>query len=70
MWLFRWIENLTTLTSIIITLGISIAAQSTLLPVFGPTGQRLKQVAGTLSGGEQQMLAIARGLMARPKVSC
>lgn len=30
--------------------------------------KRLKQVAGTLSGGEQQMLAIARGLMARPRL--
>ncbi|HEY8392114.1 MAG TPA: ABC transporter ATP-binding protein [Capillibacterium sp.] len=30
--------------------------------------ERLKQVAGTLSGGEQQMLAIARTLMARPKL--
>jgi branched-chain amino acid transport system ATP-binding protein len=29
---------------------------------------RQKQLAGTLSGGEQQMLAIGRGLMARPKV--
>lgn len=28
--------------------------------------ERAKQAAGTLSGGEQQMLAIARGLMARP----
>ena len=30
--------------------------------------ERWTQLAGTLSGGEQQMLAIARGLMARPKV--
>ncbi|MBR0040949.1 MAG: ABC transporter ATP-binding protein [Oscillospiraceae bacterium] len=30
--------------------------------------QRFKQYAGTLSGGEQQMLAIARGLMSRPKL--
>ncbi|MBI2468652.1 MAG: ABC transporter ATP-binding protein [Candidatus Rokubacteria bacterium] len=30
--------------------------------------QRARQAAGTLSGGEQQMLAIARGLMARPRV--
>ncbi|HHT49199.1 MAG TPA: ABC transporter ATP-binding protein [Firmicutes bacterium] len=30
--------------------------------------ERLKQVAGTLSGGEQQMLAIARTLMSRPKL--
>ena len=30
--------------------------------------QRLKQYAGTLSGGEQQMVAIARGLMSRPRL--
>lgn len=30
--------------------------------------ERRKQKAGTLSGGEQQMLAIGRGLMARPKL--
>jgi branched-chain amino acid transport system ATP-binding protein len=30
--------------------------------------ERQNQIAGTLSGGEQQMVAIARGLMAKPKV--
>jgi branched-chain amino acid transport system ATP-binding protein len=30
--------------------------------------ERRRQIAGTLSGGEQQMLAIARGLMSRPKL--
>jgi len=30
--------------------------------------ERRKQSAGTLSGGEQQMLAVARGLMAKPKL--
>jgi len=30
--------------------------------------ERMHQVAGTLSGGEQQMLAIARGLMSKPKI--
>ena len=35
--------------------------------VFPVLGSRRTQRAGTLSGGEQQMLAIARGLMARPK---
>lgn len=30
--------------------------------------QRRDQFAGTLSGGEQQMLAVARGLMSRPKI--
>ena len=31
---------------------------------------RLKQKAGTMSGGQQQMLAIARGIMADPKLLC
>ena len=35
---------------------------------FPILGERRRQAAGTLSGGEQQMLAIARGLMARPRV--
>ena len=30
--------------------------------------ERLRQSAGTLSGGQQQMLAIARGIMARPRI--
>ncbi|MGH3342447.1 MAG: ABC transporter ATP-binding protein [Carbonactinosporaceae bacterium] len=36
------------------------------LAVFPRLGDRLGQVAGSLSGGEQQMCAIARGLMAKP----
>jgi branched-chain amino acid transport system ATP-binding protein len=36
--------------------------------LFPVLKNREKQLAGTLSGGEQQMLAIGRGLMARPKV--
>ena len=35
--------------------------------IFPRLKERLKQVAGTLSGGEQQMLAIARALMSKPK---
>ncbi|HET9116508.1 MAG TPA: ABC transporter ATP-binding protein [Pseudonocardiaceae bacterium] len=38
------------------------------LALFPPLGTHLDQVAGTLSGGEQQMCAIARGLMSRPKL--
>ena len=40
----------------------------TLLDFFPILRQRLKQPAGLLSGGEQQMLAIARGLMSQPKM--
>ena len=36
--------------------------------MFPILGERRNQKAGTLSGGEQQMLAIARGLMKRPKL--
>jgi len=35
---------------------------------FPILGERRKQVAGTLSGGEQQMLAMGRALMSRPKI--
>jgi branched-chain amino acid transport system ATP-binding protein len=35
---------------------------------FPVLGQRRQQVAGTLSGGEQQMLAVARALMLRPRL--
>ncbi len=35
---------------------------------FPPLHERQQQHAGTLSGGEQQMLAVARALMARPKL--
>lgn len=36
--------------------------------LFPRLKERVKQLAGTLSGGEQQMLATARALMARPKL--
>ncbi|MDP1684558.1 ABC transporter ATP-binding protein, partial [Hydrogenophaga sp.] len=36
--------------------------------LFPRLKERRKQLAGTMSGGEQQMLAMGRGLMARPKV--
>jgi branched-chain amino acid transport system ATP-binding protein len=39
-----------------------------MLTLFPRLRERLKQVAGTLSGGEQQMLATARALMGRPRV--
>ncbi len=36
--------------------------------IFPKLGERQKQLAGSLSGGEQQMLAICRGLMSDPKL--
>jgi branched-chain amino acid transport system ATP-binding protein len=36
--------------------------------IFPRLKERAKQLAGTMSGGEQQMLAMGRALMARPKV--
>jgi branched-chain amino acid transport system ATP-binding protein len=38
------------------------------LTLFPRLRERVGQLAGTLSGGEQQMLAIARGLMAKPRL--
>ena len=39
-----------------------------MLTLFPRLRERLKQVAGTLSGGEQQMVATARALMGRPRI--
>jgi len=38
--------------------------------LFPRVKERLNQTAGTLSGGEQQMVAMGRALMARPKLLC
>jgi branched-chain amino acid transport system ATP-binding protein len=38
------------------------------LAVFPRLSERMTQLAGTLSGGEQQMLAIGRGLMSEPRL--
>lgn len=46
-------------------LSADIKRCHTLFPILQ---ERVKQKAGTLSGGEQQMLAIARALMSRPKL--
>jgi branched-chain amino acid transport system ATP-binding protein len=39
-----------------------------MMQLFPRLGERQSQLAGTLSGGEQQMLAIGRALMSRPKL--
>jgi len=54
-------------------LGLGLARESEfeerfadIEPIFPVFKSRLKQLAGTLSGGEQKMLLVARGLMMRP----
>nr|WP_027345291.1 ABC transporter ATP-binding protein [Hamadaea tsunoensis] len=42
--------------------------QERMLELFPRLRERISQKAGTLSGGEQQMLAVARALMARPRL--
>jgi branched-chain amino acid transport system ATP-binding protein len=44
------------------------AALKQVFDYFPILAERKNQVAGTLSGGEQQMLAVGRGLMARPRL--
>jgi branched-chain amino acid transport system ATP-binding protein len=43
-------------------------AVNKILEIFPKLGQRMDQVAGTLSGGERKMLAIGRALLSDPKV--
>ncbi|MHB8513346.1 MAG: ABC transporter ATP-binding protein [Actinomycetota bacterium] len=44
------------------------ASINDVIEMFPRLGERLEQTAGTLSGGEQQMLAIARALIMRPRL--
>src|SRR5207248_626637 len=46
--------------------GVDVVARA--VELFPPLESRLDQLAGTLSGGEQQMLAMARALVARPRL--
>lgn len=47
---------------------IDPATQDWVFELMPRLAERRKQLAGTLSGGEQQMCAIARGIMAKPKL--
>jgi ABC-type branched-subunit amino acid transport system ATPase component len=44
------------------------ASMDYVFSLFPRLGERARQLAGTMSGGEQQMLAMGRGLMMRPKM--
>jgi branched-chain amino acid transport system ATP-binding protein len=52
----------------LMTRGEGADTREWVLELFPRLRERLKQAAGTLSGGEQQMLATARALCLRPKV--
>ena len=57
---------LTVADNLRIALADDHGRRSTVLEHFPVLGQRLDQMAGTLSGGEQQMLALARAVAGRP----
>jgi branched-chain amino acid transport system ATP-binding protein len=48
--------------------GLKAESLEWVFELFPRLRERRRQLAGTLSGGEQQMVAIGRGLMARPKL--
>ncbi|MDX9755500.1 MAG: ABC transporter ATP-binding protein [bacterium] len=50
------------------TQGVYAEMLEMVMELFPILGKRTGQLAGTLSGGEQQMLAIARALMSKPKM--
>ncbi len=51
--------------------GAAVAADlERMLSLFPRLAQRISQQAGVLSGGEQQMVAMARALMGRPRLIC
>ena len=59
-------EDLTRLPAArVVSRGIALVPENRRFPRLE---ERRRQLAGTLSGGEQQMLAIARGLMTRPRI--
>jgi branched-chain amino acid transport system ATP-binding protein len=67
----RLFSELTVAENLRMGLLVKDAPQSEAEPIldlFPILRERLAQAAGTLSGGEQQMLAVARALCARPKV--
>lgn len=61
-------ENLKVAGAVVADPAVAAERRDTLMDRFPILGQRRRQLAGLLSGGEQQMLAVARALMSAPKL--
>lgn len=61
-------ENLVAAGSVVPDRKLAATRRSELMERFPILGERRRQLAGLLSGGEQQMLAVARALMSGPKL--
>ncbi|MEY1557561.1 ABC transporter ATP-binding protein [Yoonia sp. R2331] len=61
-------ENLILAGSAVSSADVSTVRRREMMERFPILGERRKQLAGLLSGGEQQMLAVARALMSAPKL--
>ncbi len=62
------VENLEMGATVSRARGVMTESFDQVFALFPRLAERRTQLAGTLSGGEQQMLAIARGLMAKPLI--
>ncbi|MEM8598153.1 MAG: ABC transporter ATP-binding protein [Pseudomonadota bacterium] len=61
-------ENLKVAGSVVPDAAVEATRRAALMDRFPILGQRRRQLAGLLSGGEQQMLAVARALMSAPRL--
>jgi branched-chain amino acid transport system ATP-binding protein len=61
-------ENLELGAFLIKDKAVKAANYDAVLALFPRLGERMRQMAGTLSGGEQQMLCVGRALMASPRI--
>jgi branched-chain amino acid transport system ATP-binding protein len=61
-------DNLTLAGSVVAEAGIAATRKAAMMARFPILGERRRQLAGLLSGGEQQMLAVARALMSGPRL--